>query len=317
MAFNSDDFPTPLCPTTTLARPPTKPRNRSTPNPLAAETSSNAVSHPAVDADQRLQIGPIDQIDFVDAQHRLNSVLLGRDQKAIDQVRLDPRFGGAGDDENLVDICDQDMLPAAARAGQHSAARLDSLDDPVARTVDAKRNPIAGHDDVPLIGAERFEQAAGGAFMQSAVVGLHGAGQSVDRKNSAAVANGFVDRRLNGKTAGFRVAGLADDRALSRQFAFAADSFLARGIERFVVVGIEATSEIAWPRANIPILAKRGPDLLLLFRHPRCFGPSNRPVGILHLSNAVAELIVAISARRFDGLALLARQRLLRQAGPF
>ncbi len=138
----------------------------------------------------------------------------------------------------------------------------------------------------------------------------------MNRKNSPTVANRFVDRRLNGKSAGFGVAGLADDGAHSRQFTLPADAFLAGGVERFVVVGIEATSKIARPRANIPILAKRGPDLLLLFGHPLCFGPSNRPVGIFHLGNAVAELVVPISARRLDGFALLARQRLLRQAGP-
>ena len=110
---------------------------------------------------------------------------------------LDPRFGGAGDNQNLVDVGHQDMLPAAARSSQHAAPRFDPFDNPIARRIDTKRNPIPRDDDMPLIGAERFEQSAGGALMQRAIVGLHGACQPMNGKHSAAATHRFIDGRLN------------------------------------------------------------------------------------------------------------------------
>ena len=56
-------------------------------------------------------------------------VRLGFDQKAVDQVRLESRLGGAGDDQQLIDVGDQHVLPAAALAAERAVPRLDPLDD--------------------------------------------------------------------------------------------------------------------------------------------------------------------------------------------
>ena len=42
MQFNSEDFPTPLCPATTLARPANARRKRSMPKPLLALSNSTS-----------------------------------------------------------------------------------------------------------------------------------------------------------------------------------------------------------------------------------------------------------------------------------
>ena len=46
--------------------------------------------------------------------------LVGADQKAIDQIRLEIRLGRAADDQQLIDVGDDDLLPAAAGAAEHA-----------------------------------------------------------------------------------------------------------------------------------------------------------------------------------------------------
>ena len=56
--------------------------------------------------------------------------LFGGDQQPVDQVRLQPRLGRAGDDQQLVDVGDRDVPPAADRAADRAPPRLDPLDGP-------------------------------------------------------------------------------------------------------------------------------------------------------------------------------------------
>ena len=89
------------------------------PQALDAETGvgtheQHVVAHLAVDADQRLQVGPLDQVDLVDAHQRRDPGLLGGDEEAVDQVRLEVRFGRAADHHELIDVDDDDVLAAAA-----------------------------------------------------------------------------------------------------------------------------------------------------------------------------------------------------------
>ena len=80
------------------------------------------------------------------------------DQKAIDQIRFQVGLGGAADDQHLVDVRDQEMLPPAAVAAEHAVPRLDPFDDAFACAGRAKQHPIAGGHHVPLVGGERPQQ---------------------------------------------------------------------------------------------------------------------------------------------------------------
>ena len=78
--------------------------------------------------------------------------LVGADQKAIDQIRLEVRLGGAGDDQQLIDVGDDHVLPAADGAAEHAVARLDALDDPL---VDCRRAGTARGRRPPRRAADR------------------------------------------------------------------------------------------------------------------------------------------------------------------
>ncbi len=62
------------------------------------------------------------------------------------------RLGGAGDDQQLVDVGDEDVLPAAGGAAEHGLARLDPLDDALVGLDGPKHDTIAGGHDVALVG---------------------------------------------------------------------------------------------------------------------------------------------------------------------
>ena len=134
--------------------------------------------------------------------------------------------------------------PRLVRA-KDGPARLDALDDPVAGPIGAEIDPVAGGDDVPLIGAERAQQPPGDALMQRAVVGLDDARQAMHLEHAAAAAR-FADVRQNGESPSHRCRSrCADHRALASQFAFAADPLVARGVDRSIFVGGEGSGEIA------------------------------------------------------------------------
>ena len=64
------------------------------------------------------------------------------------------RLGGAGDDQQLIDVGDENLLPAFAHAAENVLSRLDLLDQRIARRFGAKPNNVARDNDVPQIGAE-------------------------------------------------------------------------------------------------------------------------------------------------------------------
>ena len=171
MAFSSDDLPTPLCPATTLARP----EHRAA-EPLDAEARLRAqqqhfVAHLAVHAHQRLQVGRVGQVDLVDADQRPHAPLFGRHQQAVDQVRLQPGLGHAGDDRQLIDVGHQDLLPPADRPADAPVPRLDPFDQAflgLGVLDGAKQHAVAGGHHVTLIGGQRFQQPPGGALIEAA-----------------------------------------------------------------------------------------------------------------------------------------------------
>ena len=65
-------------------------------------------------------------------------------------------LGGAGHDDKLIDIRHQDLLPTLAGAAEDVLPRLDSLNERVAGCFGAEINDVAGHHDVPQVGAEVF-----------------------------------------------------------------------------------------------------------------------------------------------------------------
>ena len=88
-----------------------------------------AVAHASIHANQRLQVGRVDQIDLVDADDRSYSPFLRSDQESIDQVWLNGWLGGATDDQQLVDIRHQDMLSPAARPADNAMPRFHAFDN--------------------------------------------------------------------------------------------------------------------------------------------------------------------------------------------
>src|SRR5262249_36497573 len=97
------------------------------------------VTHSTIDAHERLEGGPVDEIDLVNADNWADPVLLRGHKESVDQIRLEIGLGRAGNNEHLIDVGDDDMLPAAASAREDAAARLDSLDEAIARRIQAER----------------------------------------------------------------------------------------------------------------------------------------------------------------------------------
>ncbi len=117
-----------------------------------------------VNSDERHQIGRLDEIDLVDANDGANAALLGGDEQAVDQVRLHSRLGRARDDDKLIDVGDQHVLPTAASAANDAVAWFDPFDDPFALAFGTKPNDVASRNDMPFIGGQRFQQSARGAL---------------------------------------------------------------------------------------------------------------------------------------------------------
>ena len=82
---------------------------------------------------QRLILGRVDQVALVEAQNRRDLALLGAGQIAVDEVRLEVRLNDGHDDDDLIHIGDDDVLPAARRARQHAVPRFDPFDEPFRR----------------------------------------------------------------------------------------------------------------------------------------------------------------------------------------
>jgi len=97
------------------AQHPTQPRQ---PEAGFGAEQENLVAHLAVHTDQRLNLRRIAQIDLVDADDRPQVTFLGAGNEAVDQVWFQARLGEAADNQRLVDVGNQDVLPTATGAGQ-------------------------------------------------------------------------------------------------------------------------------------------------------------------------------------------------------
>ena len=75
--------------------------------------------------------------------HRSNASLICGDEQAVDQVGFNARFGSARNDNELVDIGHQHVLPATARAAHNTTAWFHAFDDPFCCTLGAKPNDVA------------------------------------------------------------------------------------------------------------------------------------------------------------------------------
>src|SRR6266436_9635823 len=101
-----------------------------------------------------------DQIRFVQTNDRSNSALGGTDEIAVDQVRLEVRLNQRHDDNDLIDVGDNNVLPATGGAGQEAVPRFDSLDESLIVGRGPYPDAVAGRDDVALVGGQGAEQAA-------------------------------------------------------------------------------------------------------------------------------------------------------------
>src|SRR6266851_4727036 len=125
-----------------------------------------------------------DQIRFVQTNDRSNSALGGTDEIAVDQVRLEVRLNQRHDDNDLIDVGDNNVLPATGGAGQEAVPRLDSLDESLVVGRGPNPNAIAGRDDVALIGGERAEESTHRTAELAAVVGGHDVEEAVLAEHS-------------------------------------------------------------------------------------------------------------------------------------
>ena len=144
-----------------------------------------------------------------------SAALLGRDQKAVDQVRLEVRLGGAGDDHDLIDVGDQHVLPAAARAAEHAVPRLDSLDEAFVasgRENRPSRRPRPRAADRSRASSSSRRVAQRMIVPSSASTSL---ARPYTRKHAASPADGQIDIGKNRKRGLVIVALVADDHALA------------------------------------------------------------------------------------------------------
>src|SRR5262245_47852645 len=71
------------------------------------------------------------------------------------------------------------MLATATSPAYHAVPRFDALDDAFVFSLGPKPHDVAGSDDVPLIGGERFQKATRGALERVAGVVAHDADQAL------------------------------------------------------------------------------------------------------------------------------------------
>ncbi len=72
----------------------------------------------------------------------------------------------------MIDVRHEHMLPAAAGSAHHAASRFDAFDDSLFGAFGPEPDDVSRCDDVPLIGRQRFEQAASGALDECALLVL-------------------------------------------------------------------------------------------------------------------------------------------------
>ena len=130
----------------------------------------------------------------------------------------------------LIDVGDQHVLPAAAGAADDAVARLDAFDDAFVRAFGSEPDDVAGRDDMPLIGRQRFEQPPRRALKMIASLIADDAMQTLHAQDAAEPADCAIDLEKHHR------AGLvfddfgAGDGSLARDIAFAADPFAVRGV---------------------------------------------------------------------------------------
>ena len=195
---------------------------------------------------------------------------LGRDQHPVDQIRLQPRLGGTGHDQHLIDVGHQKLLAAPGRPAETTLAGLDAVDDSLVGPGSGHRpeeHPVAGGHHVAQIGGHGLQQPPGDALVDRAIFGLNAAGQAIDTENPAAKAGRFV----NLQQTRLAIQGRVDDhRPSPRNVAPAADPLIGRSLVvvfRFLVAD-ELPCPVARPGSVRAVLAEVDADLFL-FRHSR------------------------------------------------
>ena len=220
-------------------------------------------------ADKRLQERWVNQVDFIDEDDRLDTALFGGNQDAVDQIRLQPRLGGTGDDEDLVDVGYDDVLAASTCTADAPSTWLDTFDDPFSGILirifnRPESHQVASHHDVTLIGTKRFEESAGSTFVGLTVFRLDDAYQASNRQDPAGQGRSFVHFELDAEAWFVFVTGLdTDDRPMSSQFTLAADPLTRDSVLFLEPVLVILPSPVGRSRSDLSIFFELGPDLLL------------------------------------------------------
>lgn len=229
------------------------------------------VAHLRVGAYQRLNACRIRQVDFVDADDRANPPFFGGNEQSVDQIGFQSGLGDACDNRKLIDVGDQDLLTAAHRPANAAVARLDALDERflgLAVGDGANEDAITCRDDVPLIGAQRFEEPSCGAPKRLAGFGFDNADQSEDAQDTAAAAHAFID--IEPHVESWTLLALehfSSDRAASGQSSFAANPFDGFGGGVFKAVSFVLLRPVGGPSTHTAIFAKLRSDFPF-FGHP-------------------------------------------------
>ena len=145
--------------------------------------------------------------------------------------------------------------------------RLDALDESLVlrRILDRpQEHAVARRDDVPLLGAEGFQEPPRGALVEASVLAADGAGGAVDGQHAAAAARRLVHVQLHLEGGVFSAGGLRGvDRAAAGQVPFAADPLALQRRLFLKAVLVELPRPIAAAGADVAVLAKVGAEFLL------------------------------------------------------
>ena len=157
------------------------------------------IADPLVDGEGVPRGGKPDQVDLVGHHHRLNLVVLGHDQEAIDHAHVGDRVGAGEHDQHLVEVRDDHVLfPRSARtrlaAAEASATRLDRLDHCLPVGEHGDRDPVTDHDEVG-VASFLLDATAQAALDERLVIGEDGVEATTGAQDGAGRQRGSLAAR--------------------------------------------------------------------------------------------------------------------------
>ena len=219
---------------------------------------NHVVSEPCIHSQDRLQPDRVDQVALVDAEDGLHASLVRADQQAIDKIRLERRIGGRRDNQGLVDVGGNDLLFPFCAAGQRRSPGIDPFDHAVLAIDRLELHHVAGNDGPAFGAAHRADESRARCTRSDAPTNRRRCNASRPTK-----ARGPCDKSIHRRRGARQRRNFpgGDDRAMTGQIAFAADSFDARPIDGTRLIAACLASDISKSRPLLPILPQRNADL--------------------------------------------------------